>query len=618
MKIKPFDWAAFLLLSLVSAAIWFHFSYHKYSLANLSVTRSQALRIARDYLQKEKGVNVQTFRSATVFLVDDESDRYLQKALGFKKELEFLHENEFELFFWLVRFFRENTKEEYRLTISSATGEITAFTHLIEETESRPFIDKETAKMRAAIFLERKFGVHLEDYQSSGEVQRHLDNRTDYAFAWQKKGISLAWDHAAPHPAASGRAELLMGATLSGDEIITFSKNKLDIPDQFNRYLSKLSYAGRNYTLLFRIFNMLLITASIYYVVLRRHHLIMHSTKKFYFLLAVGLFLLNLLNELNDLQIILFQFNTTSSLNSYLWRYSIEILLQTFFITIGFPLTCLAGESLRFEVFREKREGSFLYYLSRGFLNRNVFAKINLGYLVAIIMIGLQSLILEIGHRFWGVWMEHSWKTQFTSSYLPFVSAFVLGAMASLYEETTFRMFAISLGKKFFKNAVIAGAVASIIWGFGHTGYNIYPMWFRGIEVTVMGLFLSRVYLRFGILVVVVAHYAFDVFWTSSGYFLSKANPIYFYPVLFVLLLPFFFGLWGFFLNRTYEEKPLRWQLNKHQLFHLSVLRFFLEKRKQEGRNLPEIKKELLSHGWDIAVVETAFEELEIGPLKYS
>ncbi len=613
MDIKRTHWIILGIVAFLCLTAWLKFSYPKYSLIDLSISRNDALRIATDHLKRERGVDPASFRTASVFIIDDQADRYLQKAMGFRKEKDFLKQHDFELFFWQVRFFKENKKEEYRLTVSSATGQVTGFVHTIEETEARADPGHEKARQLAVDFLSRQFNIDIGQYTVSGDSQRHMEKREEHSFSWEKTGVMVPWDNERADPSAAGGAKILMGATIAGNEVLVFSKNNLSIPDSYNRYLASLGTTGSNLTLVFKFFNYIIFAAAVYFVVIRRHHLVMHTTKNFYIGIAAVLFILTVIDNFNDLQVILFEYNTTSSLRSYLWRYHVETLLHTFFAIIGFPICCLAGEALRFESFREKKESSLLFYLTTGFLNRRVSGKIFLGYVVTLILIGLQAVITEIGRRYWGVWMEHSWKTHFTSAYLPFISALVVGAYASLFEETTFRMFAISWGKKLFNNTALAVFAASVIWGFGHSSYIVYPMWFRGLEVSLIGLFLSFIYLRFGLLSTLVAHYAFNVFLSSSGYFLGKSHPFYFYSSITVLLLPFIWGAAGYLFNKTAEEKPLRWHLNKHQLFHRQVLRHYLNEEKAKGRDMDTIKKELLSHGWDMAVVETAMEESSNG-----
>ena len=250
-----------------------------------------------------------------------------------------------------------------------------------------------------------------------------------------------------------------------------------------------------------------------------------------------------------------------------------------------------------------------MYYLTSTFLSRQVSQTIVLGYLVFLIMIGIQAAAFEIGYRHLGVWTERTWMTDLSSTYFPFLSAFILGFQASFVEEITFRIFAISWIKKLLKNTFLACFFASLIWGYGHSTYLVFPMWFRGIEVTCLGLFLSWVYMNYGIIPVLVAHYAFDVFWSSASYLLGTTHPFYFYSSLGVLLLPLAISLAAFVVNKPQEQKQLRWKLNKHQVFNLGVLTNYVKnEQKLHNKTKAELRNEFIAHGWDIAVVETAFE----------
>ncbi len=616
MPHKKSSWLVLIILCALCVFVWFKFSFPNYSLINLQITREQALTIARDYLSTSQRSNPDDFRSAVIFLFDDESDRYLQKSLGFKKEVAFLKSQDFELYFWLIRFFKEGKKEEFRFSISAATGEIAAFAHIVDEEETRAETTQEQARELASQFLQKRFNINFNDYILAAELQKKLEKRVDYSFTWQKKGVLVEWDTKNEFPDSEpggkgGAAELLMGATVSGQDILSFSKNKLDIPENFYRYLAFHSNLNQTFALVVKIFNVLILVMATMLVVLRRHHVVMYLTKPFYVSLLLIIMAVILLDNLNDFQVVMYQYVTTSLMENYLSQYLISLLIQTFFISIGFILPCLAAESIRHEQLPEYKTGSFLYYLQTGFFNRSVAEKIMVGYTLMVIMLGLQSVIKEIGLNYFGVWMEHTRRTQFNASYFPFFSALAVGLQASLFEETTFRMFGISLGKKYLKNLALACVISSLVWAGGHSHYQVFPMWFKVMEVAIMGILLSFFYLRFGILTVIIAHFSFNVFWSSAGYFIGHSNPIYFYPAILVLLLPGFWAVAAYAINRTGEESPLRWRLNKHQLFHLAVFKCFLKDAQAKNQNLSGLKKEALNHGWDQAVVDAALEETE-------
>ncbi len=607
MKIKKIHWLIFILWALTSSIIWYRFTYPQLTQIDLNINREKALDIAHNYLL-QKGIDSSQYKKAILFTSDVNADRYLQRSIGFQKEKEFIAEHEFDMFFWIVRFFKEKQKEEVKLSISSKDGEVSGFNHIIEDTEEResPSLDK--AKSKAIEFLQNHYQLDIaKNYTFHSEKVTKYENRTDYSFSWEKNELYIPWSD----NKEDGGAKILTSATVSGEEIRFFSKNSLDIPEKFNRYVAEQKNIGNNLSAILRIVKLILLIGAIFFVIKRRHHIAMHTTKNFFIGLATFLFFILILSELNQFEFILFNYPTTSPLKDHIARIALNTLVGLFIFSIGFIMPSLAGESLRYENFQQKKESGFLHYIQSTFFSRGVFKGICLGYFTFLIMLGIQSFMFKMGQDYLGVWVEYSWVTKLSSTYIPLFVAFAIALEASVLEEITYRVFAINWFKKIFKNTLFAVLLASIIWGFCHSGYPIFPMWFRGVEVTALGLFLSFIYLRFGIIPVLIGHYVFDVFWNSSGYLLGKTLSMEFFSSLFVLLLPLLFGIIAFFANRPEEEKPLKWWLNKHQLYNLNILNTFLRLQFDNNKKQSDLKNDLIGHGWDIGVVEAALEETE-------
>ncbi len=607
MPITRRTWLLFGALSAVSLVVWWQFSYPQLEFTNFSIDRKQALAIAKDYLRSRQE-DPERFKSAVVFSIDQDTDRYLQRSVGFSGLIEFIQEHDFDLFYALVRFFREKEKESYKALISSATGEVIGFQHTIEETAARETVSREEAKHTAINFLYKNFNFNFDEYAIKGDLATVLDNRTDFSFSWQRRDVQIPWSR----DENSGTGKLIISAKISGQEILSFSKNSLLIPEAFSRYMASIRDTGQILSQIIHVLYLILFTSAVFFMIIRRNHLSMHITKDFYIGLMVFSFVLSILSFFNQWQNILFDYNTSGDFSAYLGRAAFQTVLNALFVSVILFMPSLAGEALHFQVFKEKPQGTFLFYVRSTFFSRETAKAIGLGYSVWIIMLGIQAISIHIGQQYWGVWVEHAWLSNLSTANWPFLATFTLGFQASFAEELMYRLFAISFLKKIFNNTVMAVLISSIIWGFSHSNYPVFPMWFRGIEVTCLGIFLSWVYLRYGIIPVVVGHYLFDVFWHCAEYILGVSSPVYFLSSSLVMGLPIVLAAIFWLVNKNVMVKPMRWHLNKHQLYNLEILKVFLKNYREEFRHqsLSEIQLELSSHGWDMAVVETAMEDL--------
>ena len=175
MQIKRRHWLIFVFLTVISVLTWLKFTYPQFALLDSRINRSQALKIAEKYLTNTRHEKSTAYQKAIVFISDIDADRYLQKTLGFKNELTFIKKNDFDLFLWLVRFFKENQKEEYRLTVSASTGQITSFQHIIDDTAKRETVDDEKAKEETLQFLKNTFSFDFNNYTFHSKESKKFD-----------------------------------------------------------------------------------------------------------------------------------------------------------------------------------------------------------------------------------------------------------------------------------------------------------------------------------------------------------------------------------------------------------------------------------------------------------
>ncbi|AZK46286.1 CPBP family glutamic-type intramembrane protease [Paenibacillus lentus] len=140
---------------------------------------------------------------------------------------------------------------------------------------------------------------------------------------------------------------------------------------------------------------------------------------------------------------------------------------------------------------------------------RHVLASMQNGYLWALILLGTQSVIFLILERVFGTWSTTD-PTQSAYNMLYPVLFPLLAWVAGIGEEAVYRLFGIPMLKKIFRSTFIASLLSSIIWAFGHTLYPIYPVYSRPIELAIIGLMFSFVFLRYGYITAMFTHVIFN------------------------------------------------------------------------------------------------------------
>lgn len=596
-------WLIFIILAVLFSAVWYRLTYPQFSILNLTVDRKEALRQAEVFLKSE-GIDISGYKRAVVLEEDYWADVYLQRVLGFEEEEKFVKSNDYEIIYWVVRFFKQNQKEEFRIDVSPRSGQIVRYRHLIEDTQERPVPVKELAKSRAKDFLEKTYRINFDEYQDHEERLKRFDKRIDYEFSWERKDIYIPWQELRD----SGGAKLLIRAIVSGDEIREFHKNRLDIPEKFLRFVERQLYLGRCLSSISFLLTFLWIALATVIFLKRMISPRISLCWRFYLFVGLSLTILGLFEQINNLNYILFNYPTSSTISSFMGLFFVSTITTLIFISISFIVPGIAGEYLSQEVYADKKQSYFSHYLRTSFLNRSIAKSIFFGYILAPILLGLQSIFLYLGNKFLGLWFDRIRFTEVSSVFIPFFSAFFLAAIASFREEIIYRLFGISWSKRYLRNTVVAILLTSIIWGFGHSEYPVFPIWFRALEVSLLGVVYGIVFLKYGIIPLIISHYLFDVFWISFAYIFGNSKIHFFLGSIFILSIPLIYAIIAYLLDLPEKEKK-EMALSSQQLYSIQILITYINKRVQEGASLQELEKELLLHGWDETLVRMALTQ---------
>ncbi|MHA6534671.1 CPBP family intramembrane glutamic endopeptidase [Paenibacillus sp. BAC0078] len=176
------------------------------------------------------------------------------------------------------------------------------------------------------------------------------------------------------------------------------------------------------------------------------------------------------------------------------------------------------------------------------------------GYIWAFILLGVQTLMFIILS-----YTLHNWSTT-DASQSPYNMRYawllpIVAWLAGLSEEAVYRLFGIRMVKKMVRSTFLASLITTLIWAFGHTLYPIYPISSRPIELTVIGLLFSYIFLRYGFIAAMFSHVVFDSILMGATLIFMK-EPINIGAGIVTIVLPFVVGYIVYLFNPPRKPEP--------------------------------------------------------------
>jgi hypothetical protein len=133
------------------------------------------------------------------------------------------------------------------------------------------------------------------------------------------------------------------------------------------------------------------------------------------------------------------------------------------------------------------------------------------GFLLAFALLGFYTAFYLVGTRFFGFWLPATDPNQTAlTAAVPALAALVVGGVAAVWEETAYRLFAVPLCKRHLGYTSAALVVPAFVWGLGHAGYAVLPVWARVVETTLLGIVLGYAFLRWDVITTIAAHFTMN------------------------------------------------------------------------------------------------------------
>jgi len=513
----------------------------------LNVNREEAIRIAEDYVIS-LGDSLSGYRNAAVFDSYDMAVIFLQKTQDPGRIGEIAEET--PVWYWWVRWFKPLQKKEFNVHVDLSSGRVIYFDHSVEETAEGAHLTQDEALKVAEGFLAGTAGVDLSQYDRVETSSERRDKRTDYRFEWEKRGLKLYWKEGDEE---AGYGAVRLSVKVYGDRIGYF-RRYLKVPERFVREHSGLALRGE--LLALGSLSLMFLTAIAALVVFVRQYRRDNVRWKFALTFAAIVGVLFILNGINYFPVTKIRYMTEIGYGAFVGSVIIGVVLIAIIYSLLIVLTGGAGDSIAREIY--PRQVEVINDLASGRLFTANFALSSLwGYSLGFIFLGYVTVFYLIGRRYGGVWMpSESPYSNILSTSLPFLFPLTASLTAAVSEEFISRLFSISFLKKYLRSTFLALLIPAVIWAFGHSSYAVYPVYVRGIELTIGGLIFGCFFIRYGLMACVIGHYVVDAVFLSIP--LIRSENTYFLAlgiaVIAFTALPGVFGAVG--AARGSEAQP--------------------------------------------------------------
>ena len=523
-------WVEILITVLGIAGVFIFFALYETAFPDASVdvtiSRTQAEEIAEGQL-KELGYSIDGYKFALSFSSDSSAAYYLQRTLGIEEYNTRLESEQWPIYFWSARWFKPLEKEEYRVYLMP-NGEFLGLNHIIEEDAPGADIPQAEAQVIAESFLTRYANWQAEEWeQIQASSQTQQGGRVDHTFTWKSKKYS------------AGESELRYTTVVQGDQA-GYADSFIKVPETFTReYASERNIAGfiNGIAYFLAAFGFMLI--GFIAILLSRP-----DTRR-PLIPALLVAAVTMAAFLNSIPLYKFYYGTTENYLLFWVEAVIGASLGVAFTGAQVFLLLLGAYSLmRFVWPRQDR------ILARGPDRRIDFSRSAWrGLMLGGVQMAYVVLFYVITTKYLGWWSPvTSGYSDIFGTPFPFVYAVEVGLSAAMIEELSIRLIGIGFFLWLFRGKVrwVAVLIPSIIWAFAHTSYVTSPIYARGIELTIVALFLGFIFLKFDLSTTMMAHFTYNMMVT--GIFLLRSSERYYqisgWIVILTLALPLLPGLY--------------------------------------------------------------------------
>ena len=505
---------------------------------DFKINRQESKDIALNFL-RSLSITTDSFNHAVAFQYDNTAKTFIEKEIGIEESHDLLT-NDFRLWRWTNRWFKPLSREELSVGVTPK-GEIVSFDHHLPEEAAVPPLSIEDARHLSQKFLQDNLNINLSDWEFIEDKTEVKPNRVDYLFTYKKKNVEIY--------NATYRFDVLV----QGDQIGKYHEY-LHVPEEWLRgYQHLRSLNSTTATSAQVLFVLLIATMVVSFIIyLSRKQLHLRTAISF----GIITFGLSFLSDLNQLPSYLFDFDTNQSLGAFYGFFLVTTFLKSLLLALLITIITGAGEYLYRNRYPRKIPLGNLFTAS-GLRSKSFFFSVIIGVSLAITFMAFQT-VFYLSARRYGAWAPADVSySDILNTRIPWVMILLGGFLPAVLEEFSFRLFAIPFFEKILKSRVLAILLPAVIWGFAHANYPNQPFWIRGFEVSIFGILVGFIFLRFGIVAVLIWHYTIDAIYSSIVLFQTGEPYLIISSAIAVgiMLIPLGYNVLMYLKNRGFSDE---------------------------------------------------------------
>jgi len=467
-----------------------------------SLTRDVALARADSFFRAHSLAPAGA-RTAVRFQGNDSLRTFVELAGGGHDSLNALvRGDDVAPFTWSVRAFVPGDSREARVDFAP-DGRIIGFERKLAEADARPPVSPDSGRRLAEQVLDSWIDERADRWKlvTSSYETKKTSGRVDRSYTFERTDRRI------------GGAPIRAEAVIAGDTP-TRLRPFVEIPESFQRRYAEM----RSWNdLLARLAALgMLGIAILGGVALTRYARARRVRWRQPMLVGSVIGAMMLAAALNEMPGSWFEYDTAMSPATFRAMQVLLALLAGVGTALLVGFTLAAAEAATRHAFPRHLDWWKLWRY-RG--TREVASAVGGGYAVAAIACAYVAAFYVVTRTLFGWWVPSALldDPNQIATPMPWITGIAMSANAAVWEEALFRALPLSLlslwigrrpGRRWWMTAGVV--VSALIFGFGHANYESWPPYSRGVEIFLDACFWAILFVQFGLVVTVVAHFVYD------------------------------------------------------------------------------------------------------------